>query len=110
MVGDKASELTRQRVLRLCHAGLDSRTLRLEVMAALRRAIPSDGWCIATIDPATLMLTSSIGDGFPMKGSGRFLEIEYGEQDYNKFADLVRRTPPVGRLGQATRGDFAKSA
>ena len=81
----------------------------LKVMKALTEAIASEGWCIATVDPATLMLTSSIGEGFPMKGSGRFLEIEYGEADYNKFADLARRTPPVGVLSEATGGDFATS-
>ena len=82
----------------------------LEVMTALRGAIACEGWCIATLDPATLMLTSSIGEGFPMKGSGRFLEIEYAEVDFNKFADLARRTPPVGLLSDATGGDFARSA
>jgi hypothetical protein len=58
MVGDRASELTKRRILRLCCQGLDSRTLRLEVIVALREAINADAWCIATIDPATLMLTS----------------------------------------------------
>ena len=81
----------------------------LEVMSALREAIACEGWCIATVDPATLMLTSSVGEGFPMKGSGRFLQIEYAEEDFNKFADLARRTPPVGLLSEATGGDFAKS-
>jgi DNA-binding CsgD family transcriptional regulator len=78
-------------------------------MAALRRAIPCEAWCIGTIDPATLMITSSIGEGYPMKGSGRFLEIEYTEPGVNKFAQLARRTPPVGRLVQATGGDLEKS-
>jgi DNA-binding CsgD family transcriptional regulator len=110
VVGERAAELVRQRILRLCHAGLDSRTLRLEIMAALREAIPADAWCIGTTDPATLMMTSSVGDGFPMKLAARFVEIEYAEPDFNKFADLARRTPPVGILVTATGGELEKSA
>jgi DNA-binding CsgD family transcriptional regulator len=110
MVGDHASELIKRRILRLCCQGLDSRTLRLEVIVALREAINADAWCIATIDPATLMLTSSIGEGFVMDGSGRFLELEYNEPDFNKFADLARRRPPVARLVPATGGDLHRSA
>lgn len=102
--------MIRQRILRLCHAGLDSRTLRLEIMAALRQAVPADAWCIGTTDPATLMMTSSVGEGFPMKLAARFVEIEYTEADFNKFADLARRTPPVGLLVAATGGQLEKSA
>ncbi len=108
-VGKHARELVRERILRLCTAGLDSRTLQTEVMAALRRAVPCEAWCIGTIDPATLMLTGSIGEGYPMKGSGRFLEIEYGEPGPNKYAELARRTPPVGTLVHATGGDLETS-
>jgi DNA-binding CsgD family transcriptional regulator len=110
MVGPRAAEMIRQRILRLCHAGLDSRTLRLEIMAALRQAVPADAWCIGTTDPATLMMTSSVGEGFPMKLAARFVEIEYTEADFNKFADLARRTPPVGLLVAATGGQLEKSA
>lgn len=81
----------------------------LHVMTVLREAIACDAWCIATVDPATLMLTSSMGEGFPMKGSGRFLQIEYAEADFNKYADLAHRRPPVGLLSEATEGDFARS-
>ena len=79
-------------------------------MAALRRAVPSEGWCIGTIDPATLMITSSIGEGYPMKGSGRFLALEYGEPGVNKYAELARRHPPVGRLVEATNGELEANA
>jgi DNA-binding CsgD family transcriptional regulator len=108
-VGPRALELVKDRIVRLCGAGLDSRTLQREVMAALRRAMPCDAWCIGTIDPATLMITSSIGEGYPMKGSGRFLEIEYGEPGPHKYAELARRTPPVGTLVQAVGGDLETS-
>src|ERR1700738_4531905 len=105
-VGEHTLEAVPQRILRLCNAGLESRALQQEALSALRRALPDEAWCMGTIDPATLMLTGSIGDGYPLKGSGRFLEIEYTEPGVNKYADLARLNPPVGRLVQATGGEL----
>lgn len=107
--GSAAVSEVRRRLMRLCGEGLDSRALMLGVLHETRRAIPCQGSCIATIDPATLMLTSSIGEGFPPNLSARFLEIEYSEPDFNKFADLARRTPPVGVLSEAAGGAFERS-
>lgn len=103
------SEIKR-RVLRLCRAGLSSRSLMLAVIGEVQRAIPCQGWCIGTVDPATLMLTSSIGEGFPPNLSGRFLQIEYSEPDFNKFAELARQAPHVAVLSKATGGAFERSA
>jgi hypothetical protein len=110
MAKKMALELIGQRILRLCHAGLDSRTFQIDVMAALLEAVPADAWCIGTVDPATLMMTSAFGEGFPRDKSARFLQIEYAEEDFNKFADLARSKPPVGLLIPATGGELEKSA
>ncbi|HEX6488878.1 MAG TPA: LuxR C-terminal-related transcriptional regulator [Candidatus Dormibacteraeota bacterium] len=110
MISRARLEVIADRIIRLCGSGLDRRSLVREVMAEIRRVVPCEGWCIATIDPATLMLTSSIGEGFAPQTSGRFLQLEYSEPDFNKFADLARRTPSVGLLGEATGGDMHRSA
>ncbi len=94
------------RVARLCTAGLERGSLQQEVMTTLRRALPCDAWCIGTVDPATLMVTGSVGEGYPMEGTGRFFEIEYSEESANKFADLARRKPPAGTLVSATDGQI----
>src|ERR1700694_3059070 len=109
MAKKMALELIGQRILRLCHAGLDSRTFQIDVVAALLEAVPADAWCIGTVDPATLMMTSAFGEGFPRDKSARFLQ-KYTEEDFNKFADLARSKPPVGLLIPATGGDLEKSA
>lgn len=78
-------------------------------MTALRRAVPCDAWCIGTIDPATLMITGSIGDGYPMKGSGRFVEIEYNEPNIFTYAGIARSKPPTASLHAITGGQPASS-
>lgn len=105
-------QATRQEIARVCHSGLDSSTLRSQVAERLLQAIPARAWCFATTDPATVLMTSSLAVGFPaeMEQRGpRFFEIEYGEDDFNKFSDLARRRPPVGILSEATQGDLTRS-
>ncbi len=69
------------------------------------RAMPLDGWCAHTLDPATAMPTG--GDsrqGFLPELVPRLLEIEYGVGDVNSFVDLLHRPEPTGVLHVATRG------
>ena len=96
-------------IVRLCHAGLDSTTLRRQVMDQLQDLVPSDAWCFPTADPATLMITGNVGEGLPAEAAPLFFEIEYSRDDFNKFADLARRRSPVGRLRDATGGDLSLS-
>jgi hypothetical protein len=49
------AQRTRQRIIRLCHAGLDARTPRLEILRALRTVVPIDAAFFATLDPGTLL-------------------------------------------------------
>ena len=60
-----------QDIVRLCHAGLDSRTLRVE---ALRRSAshPGDSFLFATADPATLLFTSSVVEDIPEHATAAF--------------------------------------
>ena len=45
------AERARQEIIRLCHAGLDSRTLRIEVIKRLRTVIPIEVSFFTTADP-----------------------------------------------------------
>ena len=56
---------TAQDLVRLCHAGLDSRTLRIEALRLLRKVILVDSFWFATADPATLLFTSSVVEDIP---------------------------------------------
>lgn len=80
------------------------------VVDSLRRAIPVDGWCGHTLDPATGLPTG--GDsraGYRPELVPRLLEIEYAVGDVNPFDELLRRRAPVGVLSEATGGVPARS-
>jgi hypothetical protein len=62
MDGSRSAERIRQEIVRLCHAGLDSRTLRVESVRRLREIIPIDASFFATADPATLLFTGAVVD------------------------------------------------
>jgi DNA-binding CsgD family transcriptional regulator len=53
MTARAADERAFAEVKRLCYAGLDSDTLRRRAAEALRRAVPSAGYCISETDPAS---------------------------------------------------------
>ena len=58
----RATERARQEIIRLSHAGLDSKTFRVEAVKQLGKAIPIDVSFFATADPATLLFTSAVVD------------------------------------------------
>src|SRR5688572_5307972 len=99
----------RREILRLCHAGLDSRALRLAVLKALRTVTPFDSFWGATVDPATLLFTGSVIEGIPEHATPAFLANEFLHDDANKFVALARGSAPVGTLHAATGGDLGQS-
>src|SRR5215210_6694141 len=110
MDGGRSAERVRQEIIRLSHAGLDSRTFRVEAVRRLQRAIPIDASFFATADPATLLFTSAVVDDVLARATGEFLENEFLRDDSVKFASLARSPLPVGGLGVATKGELVRSA
>jgi DNA-binding CsgD family transcriptional regulator len=105
----RSAERVRQEIIRLCHAGLDSRTFRVEAVRCLRKAIPVDVSFFATADPATLLFTSAVVDDILARATSQFLENEFLRDDSVKFASLARDRTPVDSLGVATRGELTHS-
>jgi DNA-binding CsgD family transcriptional regulator len=95
---------TAQDVVRLCHAGLDSRTLRVEALRLLRKVIPVDSFWFATADPATLLFTSSVVEDIPEHATAAFLANEFLQADVNKWVQLARASRPANGLYLATHG------
>lgn len=58
-------ERTEREVVRLCHAGLDSRTLRQALLKQLRTITTIHSFWAATVDPATALFTGSVVEGMP---------------------------------------------
>lgn len=105
----RRADYVRREIIRLCHAGLDSLTLRMETIKHLRKVIPIDVFFFATADPATLLFTGAMQDEILGHVTNEFLENEFLRDDVNKFAWLARNTPPVGGLVQATGQNLERS-
>ena len=93
-----------QDIVRLCHAGLDSRTLRVEALRLLRKVIAVDSFWFATADPATLLFTSSVVEDIPEHATAAFIANEFLQADVNKWVELARTSRPANGLYLATDG------
>jgi DNA-binding CsgD family transcriptional regulator len=109
MEGSRPAERVREQIIRLCHAGLDSRTFRVEAVTSLRKMIPLDVSFFATADPATLLYTSAVRDDFLAQATSQFLEREFLKDDPIQFARLAKGDSPVDSLGMATKGELIQS-
>jgi DNA-binding CsgD family transcriptional regulator len=103
------AEQVRREIIRLCHAGLNSRTLRIEILKRLRIVIPIDVSFFTTVDPATLLFTGAVVDEILERVTAQFIENEFLYDDVNKFSWLARSATPVGGLIQATQRDLEQS-
>jgi DNA-binding CsgD family transcriptional regulator len=104
----RRAEQTRRELIRLCHAGLDSLTLRIEIMKRLQMVIPIDVSFFTTADPATLLFTGAVIDELA-SATPQFIENEFLQDDVNKFAWMAKSNTPVVNLVQATQGELERS-
>lgn len=94
----------------LARAGLVLDEYLDEALVLIRRAVPADAACIATVDPASLMLSASHRHDLESSGGSDFFYYEYAVgEDVSLFADLARRPFGVGILHDETHGDPARS-
>jgi len=99
-----------QALLELCGARRDSASFRRELREPLAQLIAFDAYCVNTVDPETLVITSSIGDGLSAAAARRLFEIEEAGVDFNQLAALAQGPCHVATLWRATRGRVEHSA
>ncbi len=93
----------RDDIVRLSHRGLKMGEFSLAAARVLRRAVPYDGVCVVTMDPATLLPTGEVVEnGLPPAATERLTEIELCEPDFNKFTGLAHAQRPAASLSQVT--------
>jgi DNA-binding CsgD family transcriptional regulator len=78
-------------------------------MERLSEAIPIDGWCFATADPESLVMTSHARMGLDRSGTPLIDLNEYAQRDVGKHDRLAGARWPVSVLSQATRGERERS-
>src|SRR5215207_3766323 len=92
-------ERVRDDLVRLVHDGAGVRDFALGAARILARAVPFDGVCVLTLDPATRLPTREVVEnGLPAATARRMAEIEIGGNDINSFDALARsRRRSAGR-------------
>jgi DNA-binding CsgD family transcriptional regulator len=110
VVATAVRENVRADVAGLAHRGLGVPEFSKAVARALVRAVPFDGTCLLTIDPATLLPTGEVVEnGLSAPETVRLTEIELREPDFNKFSALARAPGAAASLSEATAGDLDRS-
>ena len=103
-------ERLREDLILLAHRGHDVSAFSQAAARILRRAVPFDGFCMLTLDPATLLPTGEVvQNGLPTDTRPRMAEIEIAGNDFNKFPALARSTRRAATLSQATDGKLDRS-
>ncbi len=97
-------------IVSLMHRGNGVHDFSLEAARILARAVPFDGFCLLTMDPATVLPTGEVVyNGLPGAASARMAEIEVRGTDVNSFSALGRSGELAASLSEATRGELDRS-
>jgi DNA-binding CsgD family transcriptional regulator len=107
-VNQRSGERVREDVTRLSGARLELAPLIDEAGRLIAQALPFDGACWHTMDPATLIETSFRAVNLPSLDI-LVAENEYLHDDYNRYSDLARSRRRSGVLSEATAGDLMRS-
>lgn len=83
--------------------GGDLTALADAVFTAFRAVVPFSFACLATIDPATGLISSAYKSARGI-GDEDFAAAEYGGRDINQFTEIALRPEPVGVLSIDTEG------
>jgi len=101
----------RAELVRLVHRGADVRDFALEAARILARAVPFEGVCVGTMDPATLLPTGVVVHDLvlPAAAYTRLAEIEFRGEDFNTIHSLALSDCHVATLSGATGGVLDRS-
>ncbi len=105
MASTTAWTQAREQILRLCQADTGARTLRLEVLAVLRRVIGFDAYVWLITDPETSVGSAPLADVPCLPELPQLIRLKY-LTTVNRWTTMIT---PVASLRQATSGDLACS-
>jgi DNA-binding CsgD family transcriptional regulator len=100
----------RDDIVRLAHRGLPVAEFARALGTTLGRAVPAEGSCLMTVDPATMLPTAEfVEEGLPAEALLRLVEMEVREPDVNKWVQLAHAERPAASMSDATAGDLDRS-
>ncbi len=104
------AERTRTQLDALALAGLDWRTFGTAAIETLRRAMPFAAACLATLDPASELVTGTVKWGdLDDEHDQEWSYFEYEVDDVYDFRGICRRDRTVTALCDETGGDPRRS-
>lgn len=92
----------------LSRDGLDWPDFAAAAEVAVAKAIDFDASCWHTVDPGTILLTSSVNHDVGCSGTW-LAEYEFVKDDVNKWAFLAQSGRLAGAISHATHGDVSSS-
>jgi len=98
------AERARREIAALGVSGVDVAELHATVLALVQRDVPFQQACWASVDPDTLLMTSTTNwPPWPVleEYALRFAQTEYAGTEPNPFAELRKRPVPVARMSDA---------
>src|SRR3954451_14459378 len=105
-----SSARIRDDIGRLMNRSSGLRDFSVGAARIVRRAVPFEGVCVLTMDPATLVPTGEVVEnGLPVAAYARMDEIEGRGEDFNAFRSLALSERHAATLSQATGGELARS-
>ncbi|MET0190006.1 MAG: LuxR C-terminal-related transcriptional regulator [Pseudonocardia sediminis] len=100
------AERARAQLSGLAAAGLDAPVFAASAIEILRAALPFSAACLATTDPATELITSTVKWQITDENDEEWAYQEYEVEQYNSI-DVARRPGGVTTATQETGGDLA---
>src|SRR3954454_10797186 len=98
------ADTARARLSSLAGAGLNANAFCEAATDLIRQAVPFEYACLATTDPATGLITSTVKSDCGDSHDEEYARFEYEVDDLNQFAEIARRPIPVGVLDLDTDG------
>jgi DNA-binding CsgD family transcriptional regulator len=115
-VGNKtlAYDRTFSEIKRLSSAELEGPELLRRTAERLRQAVPFGSYCVATLDPASNLITTifnggSAGEDRHAEAYGEFLHRMYFEEDLGRLASMMRERRLAQSLSETVGGVLDRS-
>jgi hypothetical protein len=116
VVENKTSKYERvfSEIKRLSSAGLGGPELLRRTVERLRKVVPFGSYCVATLDPASNLIThlyngGSAGEDDHAKAYGEALHRMYYEEDLPRVVAMLRERRPAQPLSEAAGGRLDRS-